>query len=72
MEALIFMELYHLIEIFGWGNLTSPWLDGECVVAWWSSSCACLADHPLVALFMDVGHIISLWWFGIYAYLGYG
>jgi hypothetical protein len=30
MEPLIFLESYHLMEVFGWGSLTYPWLDGAC------------------------------------------
>jgi hypothetical protein len=71
MEPLLFMALDHLMEVFGWGSLTSPWLD-DCA-CWFGGllTCACLVDHPLVAYLMVVEHAISLW-YGIYAYLGYG
>jgi hypothetical protein len=48
MEPLLFIVLDHLMEVFGWGGLTSPWLDDH---AYWFGgllTCACLVDHPLV------------------------
>jgi hypothetical protein len=27
MKPFLFMALDHLMEVFGWGSLTSPWLD---------------------------------------------
>jgi hypothetical protein len=29
MKPLLFIAFDHLMEIFGWGSLTSPWLDGD-------------------------------------------
>jgi hypothetical protein len=59
------------MEFFGWGSITSPWLDGYS--CWFGGllTCACLVDHPLVARLMVMEHAISLWCgFGILAYLG--
>jgi hypothetical protein len=60
MEPLLFMALDHLMEVFGWGSLTSPWLD-DCA-CWFGGllTCACLVDHPLVAYLMVMEHAISL------------
>jgi hypothetical protein len=72
MEPLLFIVLHHSMDIFGWGSLTSPSLKGLCLMLGGLLTSACLVDHPLVALLIDVENIFSLWWFGIYAYLGYG
>jgi len=54
---LLFMASYHLMEVFGWGSLTSNgcacWFGGLLI-------CACLLDHPLVAYLMVVEHAITL------------
>jgi hypothetical protein len=75
------------IHLHGTPFLFIAWsLDGDLwfgeshfLVWWWSClllgglfTCACLDEHPLVALLMDVEYIISLSWFDICAYLGCG
>jgi hypothetical protein len=61
MEPLLFLALDHLMEVFGWGSLTSSWLD-DCA-CWLAGllTCACLVNRPLVAYLMAVEHAISLW-----------
>jgi hypothetical protein len=44
MESLFFMASYHLMEMFGWGSLTSPWLDGDC------ACCLVVFSHVLALL----------------------
>jgi hypothetical protein len=71
MEPFLFMALDYLMEVFGWGSLTSPWLDDYA--CWFGGllTCACLVDHPLVAHLMVMEHAISSWCgFGILVYLG--
>jgi hypothetical protein len=71
MEHLLFMALDHLIEFFGWGSLTSPWLDDYA--CWFGGllTGSFLVDHPLVAHLMVMEHDISLWCgFGVQVYLG--
>jgi hypothetical protein len=55
-----------------WGSLTSPWLDdcAYCLVVF--SHVFALLITPWLRFWMVGEHIISLWWFGIYAYLGHG
>jgi hypothetical protein len=74
MEPLLFMTSYHLMEIFGWGSLTSPWLD-DCA-CWFGGllTCACLVDHPLLKYLLVSWSMLSHYGvvFGVLTYLGYG
>jgi hypothetical protein len=73
MEPLFIMALDNLMEIFGLGESHFSLAGRLCLLVGGPLTCACLVDHPLVALLMDVDDgTISLWWFGIYVYLGYG
>jgi hypothetical protein len=49
----------YLMEVFGWGSLTSPWLD-DCA-CWFGGllTCACLVDHPLVTYLMVSWSMLS-------------
>jgi len=61
MEPLIFMASYHLMEVFGWGSLTSPWLDDcACYLVVFSHVLALLIT-PWLHIWMVVEHMISLW-----------
>jgi hypothetical protein len=59
MEPFLFMALDHLMEIFGWGSLTSPWLDDCACLLGGLLICAFLVDHPLVAYLMVSWSILS-------------
>jgi hypothetical protein len=62
MESLLFMALDHLMEVFRWGSLTSPWLDDCAGLLSGFLTRACLLDHPLVAYLMVIEHVISCWY----------
>jgi hypothetical protein len=71
MDTFLLMALDHLMEVFGWKSFISPWLD-DCA-RWFGGllKCACLVDHPLIAILMVMEHAISFrCGFGILVYLG--
>jgi hypothetical protein len=50
----------YLMEVFGLGSVTSPWLDDY--VCWFGGllTCVFFVDHPLVTYLMFMEHVISL------------
>jgi hypothetical protein len=44
LHGALFMVIYHLMETFGWGSLTSPRLDGAC------ACCLVVFSHVLTLL----------------------
>jgi hypothetical protein len=50
MEPLLFIALDLLMDIFGWRNFTSPWLDDCVFFLGGLLTCFFLVDHPLVEI----------------------
>jgi hypothetical protein len=54
LGGFIFMASYHLMEVFGWGSLTSPWLD-DC------ACCLVVFPHVLALLITPWLHVSWMW-----------
>ena len=70
MEPFLFMALDYLMGVFTLGSLTSPRLDDYSCWFGYLFTCAFLVNHPSIAHFMAMEHVISSWCgFDILAYL---